>query len=230
MELLKWMALIGITCLLSSCASAQKRQAPVFLSDSFDNLVQQDIHIFPIIDARADKNKDLQDIIGYSGGYDYSVKSSLETKGYTVKNHNNDIRSCPSVSNIKSAQDLTCLNDIEASQLGIILLLSVDEYTRPETMSASGLAYVSGVLIDVKANSIIWKDSIRKGSDDAALLMFGGGGYLGGLLVKALSPNIIYRNDALTSIRMIIQTLPELPAQKRTGTGEVGDIVSEMDL
>ena len=215
MKLLKRIVLLGVACIISGCASTQKSHEPIFLSNSFDNEVQQEVHIFPIIDARAEKDKDLQDIIGYSGGYSNSVKSTLESKGYIVKEQNHDIRSCPSVANIKSLRDLACLNGVATSQLDMILLLSVDQYTPPKTMSASGLAYVSGVLIDVKANSIIWKDSIRKGSDDTALLMFGAGGYLGGVLVKALSPNIIYRNDAFASIRVIMQTIPGYPAQKR---------------
>ena len=215
MKLLKYIILLGIAYIISGCASTQKTHEPIFLSNSFDDQVQHEVHIFPIIDARAEKDKDLQDIIGYSGGYAYSVISTLETKGYIVKEQNLNIRSCPSVANIKTAQDLTCLSGADFSQLSMILLISVDEYTKPKAMSASGLAYVSGVLLNVKTNSVIWKDSIRKGADNVALLMFGGGGYLGGLLVKALSPNIIYRNDAFTSIRMILQSIPEYKSHKK---------------
>jgi len=205
---------LGVVYFIGGCASTQKGHKPIFLSNSFNDKVQHEVYIIPIIDARAEKDKDLQDIIGYSSAYDYSVKSTLENKGYVVKEKNLDIRRCPSVTKINTVQDITCLSAVDLSQLNIILLISVDEYAPPKTMSASGLAYISGVLLDMKSNSIIWKDSIRKGSDDTALLMFGGGGFLGGLLVKAVSPNIIYRNDAFTSIRMIMQSIPEYPVHK----------------
>lgn len=215
MKLSKYIIVLGLAYIISSCASTQKIREPIFLSNSFDAQVQHEVHIFPIIDARVEKDKDLQDIIGYGSSYAHTIESTLETKGYIIKELNLNIRSCPSVANIKTTQDLTCLSGADFSQLNMILLISVDDYTKPKAMSASGLAYVSGVLLNVKTNSVIWKDSIRKGSDDAALLMFGGGGYLGGLLVKALSPNIIYRNDAFASIGLLLQSIPEYKVHKK---------------
>lgn len=215
-KLLKHSIILIIVFLISGCASTQSKHAPEFLSASFSKQVQQELLIIPVIDARNTKDKDLQDIIGYKTMRSNSVISSLESKGYLVKELDIDVRSCQSVSNIKVIQDFNCLPKIDATKAGMILLISVDEYTAPEAMSVSGLAYVSGVLYDTKSNSILWKDSLKKGADDEAMLLVlgGGGGYLGALLVKAVSPNLIYRNDAFSSIRMVLESMPKYAANQ----------------
>lgn len=194
----------------------QGKHDPEFLSASFYKQVQQELLITPVIDARKTKDKDLQDITGYKTMRSDSVISILESKGYLVKELDIDVRSCRSVSKIKVIKDFNCLPKIDALKARMVLLISVDEYTAPETKSLSGLAYVSGVLYDTKSNSILWRDSIKKGAGEEAMLLAlgGGGGYPGALLVKAMSPDLIYRNDAFSSIRSVLESMPKYAAKR----------------
>ena len=198
---------LGIIIIASGCAASKVQHTPLFLSSSYNDQVKQEIHVIPIIDARAE-NKDRHDI-----KVPFTVKADLEDKGYAVSKSESDVKECMSVANIKSLRELSCLATADLANKDMILIFSIDEYTPPSTWSFSGMAFVSGVLYDVRSDTILWKDAIRKGDDSEAYVvsMYGGGGYLGGLLVKALAPNVIFRNAAFASINAIMKTFPKNP-------------------
>ena len=191
---------------VSGCATTtQATRSAQFLSSDFNNQVQKKISVLPLIDARSDKDKDMQKLLSNKGTRDLFVSQVLRARGYAPVWIDADIGKCD-----EKAETLSILNCFDGSifQNGdIFLLISIDEYVPPDGMRVAGNAKLSGVIYSKESNDFIWKDSIG-GNYGGVPGAYGIGAYTGMLLVKAMSKDALFRNNVYNAATKLLDSVP----------------------
>jgi hypothetical protein len=204
------MCILAVAGLISGCASVSVREAQ-FLINDYQNEVQKNVSVLPFIDAREDKMEDLSDFLSTKVIQTEYVVKPLKQRGYVSCIFKYDIGGCGSLADIRDINDVPCLSGLIAQNEGMILLISVDRYAAPEgKLGLSGNIQVSGILYSGKAKKIIWKDTFDSDRGGAYFKMFGLGGITGGLLLKAMNPNFIFRTNVFTAVGELLKSIPPL--------------------
>lgn len=204
---------IGIACLYSliGCAPPSiKPVEPQKISPKFEKMIQQEVSIVPIIDGRQGREKDAKDVFGIPKSYP-DVEWQLEKNGYITKILKVASSDCGSLKDVDVPAQIPCLKRIINDDVQVALFMSVDEYVPQGGLSMAAKVSATGLLYDRASNSIVWKNRIG-GDTGEETLMYSG---VGGLLVKAMAPDVMFRNAAMLTISTLVRTVPPCPKEKR---------------
>jgi len=205
--------MLSTAVLLSGCASMQATRKAQFLSDSYNGQVIKNIVVLPLIDGRTDKGKDMQSFLANKNIREQYLSNPLASKGFTPKLINMDVGKCSSLATINNINELACVDD-KVLQLGdLFLLVSVDQYVAPEAMHVVGTAKVTGIIYSKSVNAFLWKDSLD-GKYGGAPGCIGVGCYLGMLTLKAMSSDMIFRNNVYTSAQELLNSVPPVSRKR----------------
>lgn len=196
---------------VSGCATTQ--QGASIISESFQSKIKREVFVVPVIDSRSGKDgiRDIKDMGNYNSFYENTIVSTVNDRGFVCKDLRIDVKKCRSLKTIQPGNPIECLKTYEVPANNIVLLISIDEYIPPKSMSMTAAVGVTGMLYDLASNKVLWQNSIRQETGNE-VLMFGLGGYLGGLLAKSMqSPEKPYEGAAYTAIRALLKTLPNCP-------------------
>ena len=196
---------------ISGCSSSHKG-API-ISNAYNTSVRKNILVVPPIDARSDNNviKDIKELKHYQSFYNNAFMKSINKKGYSPIGLSVDVNKCPSLRESKLEYPINCFGKVDNYGSNIVLLVSIDEYIPPKSYSMTATAYSTGIIYDLNTNIILWKNSVMQESGNEVLI-FGPGGYIGGLLAKSVSSQeISYEGAAYGAIKTLLETLPQCP-------------------
>lgn len=146
--------------MLFGCAATTRE--PMFLSDSFSEERIDKIIVFPVVDLRFEKQKELASLDKWVHG---KIKGALKPKKYEFS-----LLKDRELVNDITEEDLADPNPDWIRQLGAsdyrwIFLPILNDATSKTTFGSTGNAVVSAVLLDKQKASVIWKDKAigRKG-------------------------------------------------------------------
>jgi len=192
--------------LLTGCASGR---TPLYLSEQFNDQVHKNLIVITLIDARPNKPAFIPSVNAVIKK-DYMIHD-VRDRGYHGELIEIDTSACPSLNNSSSLSDLTCINPNVFSNGENFLLISVDQYDAPLGMNVTPYIKITGALYTGATGSLLWKDQLSgdfsSANHDTA--MYGLAGYLGDLMVKAISPGIILRNNVYFATDALLLSLPK---------------------
>lgn len=200
--------------LISGCATPQATRQAQFLSDSYNEQVEKDIFVISLIDARADKEKDLQELLSNKPTFDFFVMNPLKAKGYIPKFIKVDTSSFNSLSAINQISEITSLDKKIFENGNLFLFISIDQYTAPQGMRVAGNTKVTGALYSKSADAFIWKDAIE-GNYAGSGIAYGPAAYLGMLAIKGLSSDCLFRNNVFNAINALLDSVPPFSRKNR---------------
>lgn len=211
---MKKVLLVSLLALLVvGCASTQATRKAQYLSDNYNDQVQKSIAIVSLIDARPDKTKDTQELLSNKNVRSYFISNPLARKGYTPQLLDTDTTKCGSLFGIYNIDETACLDNEMFKKGDMFLIVSIDKYTAPQGMQVAGNTKVTGVLYSKSSNSFVWKDSVE-GNYAGIGVHTGLGGYVGMLTLKAMSPDLIFRNNVFNAINELLNSVPPLPEKR----------------
>ena len=211
MKSIFWYVILSIT--VSGCASAsQPTRSAQFLSSDFSTQAQKKIAVLPLIDARSDKDKDMQKLLSNQGTRDLFVSQVLRARGYTPVWIDADMGKCDE--RVETLSILNCFDSSIFQNGDLFLLISIDEYVPPNGMHVAGNTKLSGVIYSKKSNDFIWKDSIG-GNYGGVPGAYGVGAYTGMLLVKAMSKDALFRNNVYNAVSKLLGSVPAFTQQAK---------------
>lgn len=207
--MIKSSKLILFLCLLllSGCATPQATRQAQFLSDSYNEQIEKNIYVISLIDARPDKEKDLQKLLSNKPTFDFLIMNPLKAKGYIPRFIQVDTSSFNSLSTINGINEITSLDKKIFENGNLFLFISIDQYTAPQGMRVAGNVKVTGVLYSKPLDTFIWKDTIEGNYADTGIA-YGPGAYVGMLTLKALSSECLFRNNAFSAIKVLLKSVP----------------------
>ncbi|RJO60957.1 hypothetical protein C4544_04090 [candidate division WS5 bacterium] len=191
------------------CASSQKGGSVI--SDSFRNNIKKEIYFVQVIDAKPLDNaiRDIKELDNYAEIQEV-ILSAMIDKGYSPSYLNVDVNNCHSLKDMNIGDKIECLKTQDNTVDKILLLVSIDNYVAPGSWSISAAIHTTGVIYQLKNSNIIWKNSIVHETGNEVLMMFGLGGYIGGLVAKPfVSPEKNYKRMAWLGIKTLMKTMPE---------------------
>jgi len=126
-----------------------------YLSEHFNNAIRPKISVFPIIDARKDKDIKIVNIYSYETYFKLYVVQTLREKNYNIVNVNYDTSYFPSVSEISDNDNL--FNDKFKNKIDtdLVFLISIDSYKPISCDKDKATALNSGGLYSMEMKSFI---------------------------------------------------------------------------
>jgi hypothetical protein len=197
--------------IVSGCASTH--QGPSSISQTFHSEIKRDLGVAQVIDCRPEKGdiRDIKELSNYRSFYEDGIVWSVNNRGFLSKEMTVDVKDCQCFKNVESGATLDCLKFDATPPASVALLICVDEYVPPGSLSMTATVGVTGILYDHASKKVLWRNSIRQESGNE-VLMFGLGGYVGGLIARSMqSAETPYRDGAFMAIRALLKTLPECP-------------------
>ncbi len=202
-----------LSLFIFGCASTQATRKAQYLSENYADQTQKNIYVLSVIDARIDKTKDMQELLSNKNVRSYFISNVLSGKGYKSQLIDIDTGKCGSLKEVSNISEMTCLDSKTFQNGDAFLFISIDEYVAPGAMHVVGKTKVTGVFYSKSSNSFIWKDSIEGNYADTGG-NYGLGAFAGMLLLKAMSQDFIFRNNAYSAIKELLKSVPPFPAKK----------------
>ena len=193
--------------MMAGCASVEVTRKASFLSEDFNNQIQRNITMVSLIDVRPDKEKDIEKVLLNRNVRSYFMSSPLEAKGYKVQLFDTDTSRCASLVDI-NPNEFTCLDNTVFQNGDLFLLVSIDQYIAPKAMHVIGHTKITGVMYSKSLNSFIWKDTIEGDYGGTGSAYSGLGGFVGMLTLKAMSQDLILRNNVYTAVSELFKSIP----------------------
>lgn len=207
--------LIVVIAFLTGCGTVQATRKADFVSDAYSSEAQKNILVISLIDARPDKQKDMQEFMSNKNVLPEFVFNPLKRKGYAPKLLRIDTSTCGSLVEVKGVEELPCLDQAVLEKGDLFMLISIDAFTPPQKAAGVvGVTRLTGAIYSKSSNSFIWKDS-HDGANGGTGLMYGLGGYAGMLILKAMNDDYIFRNNVMTSITVLFDSLPPIETKKK---------------
>ena len=162
--------------LIAGCAATRK---PLFLSDTFEGQLVDDIYVLPVLDLRFDKTKELK----LDKWVHSIVAGQLKKKNYKYQIVNKETPVAGLTEEILAEENPSLIISMKPDGARWVMLLVLHDSSSKLTFGSTGNAEMSGRLYDMEMRNVVWRDK--------AVAQTGQGGLIGMAMKGAMEQQAI---------------------------------------